>query len=91
MPSSKNYRRDFDHEAKTAKARGEQGTGSDSGSAKRHKARRAALKAGKVRPGQDLDHKVPLSKGGSNKASNTRAQSPSANRSFKRNSKGGVK
>jgi hypothetical protein len=90
MSSSKSYVRDLQQEIKTAKARGERG-GSDSADAKRHRARRAALKTGKVKPGQDLDHKVPLSKGGSNKPSNTRAKSPSANRSFPRNSKGGIK
>lgn len=49
----------------------------------RKQARRDAVKAGKVRTGdgKDLDHKKPLSKGGSNKASNTRASSVSKNRS----------
>ena len=91
MPSSPNYKRDTKQEYKTAKARGEIGTGSDSDNAKRHRARRAALKTGKVRSGQDLDHKTPLSKGGSNRPANTRAASPSKNRSFPRNSKGGMK
>jgi len=91
MPSSKNYKRDYDQEYKTQKARGESGTGSDSDNAKRHRARREALASGKVKPGQDLDHKVPLSKGGSNKPSNTRAMAPSKNRSFARNSDGSMK
>lgn len=51
MPSSKNYVRDYKREAATAKARGEQSTGSESGSAKRHAARRVALAAGMVKPG----------------------------------------
>ena len=91
MPSSKNYTRDYDQEYKTAKSRGEVGTGSESGNAKRHRARRAALKKGMVKPGQDLAHKKALSKGGSNKLSNTRAEAPSKNRSFPRNKDGSMK
>lgn len=41
--------------------------------------------------GKDVDHRKPLSKGGSNATSNLRIQSKSANRSYPRNSKGGVK
>ncbi len=91
MPSSKDYVRDYDKEYATSKARGEQGTGSDSDGAKRQRARRQALKLGMVKPGQDVDHKKPLSKGGSNAVSNLRAQSPSANRSFPRKSDGSMK
>lgn len=91
MPSSPGYVRDYKQEAKTAKARGEQSTGSDSGSAQRHRLRRKALKLGMVKPGQDLDHKKPLSKGGSNTLKNARATTPSENRSFKRNKDGSMK
>lgn len=91
MPSSPGYVRNYKQEAKTAKERGEQGTGSESGSAKRHKLRRKALKLGMVKPGQDLDHKKPLSKGGSNTIRNARATTPSENRSFKRNGDGSMK
>lgn len=91
MPSSDNYVRDYKQEYKTAKGRNEVGTGSDSGNAKRHKLRRKALKLGMVKPGQDLDHKKPLSKGGSNTLKNARATTPSDNRSFKRNSDGSMK
>lgn len=91
MPSSKNYVRDYKQEYRTAKARGEGGTGSDSGGAKRGRARRKALKLGMVKPGQDVDHKKPISKGGSNEVSNLRAVSPRKNRSFKRNSDGSIK
>lgn len=90
-PSSDNYVRDYDQEYKTAKARGEVGTGSKSGSAKRHRARRMMLKLGMVKPGQDVDHKRPISKGGSNSVKNLKATSPSANRSYKRNSDGSMK
>lgn len=41
--------------------------------------------------GKDLDHKVPLSKGGANTLSNARAVSKARNRSFSRNSDGSLK
>ena len=41
--------------------------------------------------GKDLDHKKPLSKGGSNTLSNTRVTTKSANRSFARNADGSLK
>lgn len=91
MPSSKNYVRDYDQEYKTQKQRGESGTGSDSDNAKRKRLRRKALKLGMVKSGQDLDHKKPLSKGGSNTLKNARATSPSDNRSFPRNKDGSMK
>jgi hypothetical protein len=84
MPSSKNYVRNLPQEEKTAKARGDWGTGHDSKSAIRHRARRKALKLGMVKPGQDLDHIKPLSKGGTNAKSNLREEPPSVNRSFPR-------
>lgn len=90
MPSSKNYVRDYKQEARTARARGEIG-GSDSPNAKRKRARRLALKKGMVKPGQDVHHKKPLSKGGSNSPSNLAAVSPSKNRSFARNPDGSIK
>lgn len=91
MPSSPGYVRDYKQEYKTAKARGEVGTGSNSGSAKRHRLRRIMLKRGLVKKGQDVDHKVALSKGGSNSVKNARAVSPSANRGFPRNRDGSMK
>ncbi|MDQ3023440.1 MAG: HNH endonuclease [bacterium] len=91
MPSSPNYVRDNKQEYKTAKARGEIGTGSNSSNAKRHRARRKALKLGLVKPGQDWDHIRALSKGGSNGIKNGRARSPSANRGYPRNKDGSMK
>lgn len=91
MPSSPGYRRDYAQERKTAIKRGETGVGSASNDAKRHRLRRKALKAGMVKPGQDLDHIRPLSKGGSNDLSNARALSPHKNRSYPRNSDGSMK
>lgn len=41
--------------------------------------------------GKDLDHKKPLSKGGSNSLSNARVTSKSENRSFARNKDGSLK
>lgn len=84
MPSSKNYKRNYKQERRTAKKRGETGQGSKSGDAKRHRARRAALKRSKnpsAHKNQDLDHKKPLKSGGSNSAKNTRWSSKKSNRS----------
>ena len=91
MPSSKNYVRDYDREYELQKKRGESGTGSNSDNAKRKRLRRKALRLGMVKKGQDLDHKKPLSKGGSNTLKNARATSPSENRSFPRNKDGSMK
>lgn len=90
MPSSKNYVRDYDREHETAKARGERG-GHNSDDTKRRALRRKALKLGLVKAGQDLDHKKPLSKGGSNTLKNARAVSPHDNRSFPRNRDGSMR
>jgi 5-methylcytosine-specific restriction endonuclease McrA len=91
MPSSPNYVRDYKQEYKTAKSRNEKGTGHDGGNAKRQRARYKMLKLGMVKPGQDVDHKKPIVKGGSNDVKNLRAVSPSKNRSFKRTKNAGMK
>jgi hypothetical protein len=90
MPSSPNYHRNYAEEYKTAKARGEKGTGHNSDNAKRERLRREALKRGLVKPGQDLDHRKPLSKGGSNTLANARPESVHANRSFPRDKNGAM-
>lgn len=90
MPSSPGYQRDYSREYATSKDRGEQGTGPESDGAKRMKLRRAALKRGMVHKGQDLDHRIPLSKGGANKLSNGRAETPHQNRSFPRRADGSM-
>lgn len=90
MPSSPGYVRNYTEEYKTAKARGEDGTGHNSGSAERHRLRRMALKKGMVKAGQDVDHIKPLSKGGSNTIANARARSPHMNRGFPRHSDGSM-
>ena len=67
--------------------------GEDVGHKKRLALRREAEKAGMVKPhdGKDLDHKKPLSKGGSNTLKNARVTSPSKNRSFPRTKTGAMK
>ena len=87
MPSSPNYKRDYKQENKykaqpaQIKAR-----------VARNKARADALADGLVHKGdnKEIDHKVPLSKGGSNSRSNLRVVSASSNDSFKRNAKGAL-
>ena len=61
--------------------------------AKRNAARAKLAKTGRVSKGdgKDVDHAVPLSKGGGNLTSNLRVKSASANRSFKRNPDKSVK
>jgi hypothetical protein len=90
MPSSKGYVRNLKREYATQKARGESGTGSDSENAKRHRDRRTALKLGIIKKSQDNDHKAPLSKGGSDKPSNLRGETPHQNRSFPRRADGSM-
>jgi hypothetical protein len=57
----------------------------------RQKARRTMDSKGIDRTGKDIDHKRPLSKGGTNNDGNLRLVSPSTNRSFARNADGSVK
>lgn len=61
--------------------------------AMRNAARREAEKKGLVRKGdgKDIDHKRPLSQGGTNHKSNLRAVPASQNRSFPRNPDGSMK
>jgi 5-methylcytosine-specific restriction endonuclease McrA len=60
---------------------------------KRNKARREAIKEGRVAKGdgKEIDHIIPLSKGGSNTKANTRVRTKSQNSSFSRNSDNSVK
>jgi hypothetical protein len=61
--------------------------------AQRNKARRMLEREGVVHKGdgKDVDHKKPLSKGGTTTRSNLKAVSASANRSYKRKSDGSIK
>ena len=87
MPSSKGYKRDYQLENKY-KSSPEQ----IHKRVLRNKARQQALASGLVHKGdnKEIDHKVPLSKGGSNAKSNLRVVSASANDSFKRNASGAL-
>jgi len=89
MPSSKNYRRDYKKEYQNYHASDEQ----KKNRAARNTARRRAEREGKVSKGdgKDVAHKKALIKGGSNDKSNTKVQSASANRSFKRTRSAGMK
>lgn len=59
----------------------------------RNKARREAIKEGRVKKGdgKEIDHIIPLSKGGANTKSNTRIRTKSENSSFSRNPDRSVK
>jgi len=77
MPSSPNYKRDYDKEYATAKQRGE-----DKDANQRNKARREYENAkGPIPAGHDLDHKRKIKDGGGNSLSNLRPRSVSDNRS----------
>lgn len=66
--------RDYKQERKTAIARGETGVGSNSGDAKRHRARRKKQKelGRKLTSDETVDHKTPIKSGGGNSSSNLR-------------------
>jgi 5-methylcytosine-specific restriction endonuclease McrA len=81
-----NKPRPYKKEYKQQQARGE-----NPARAKRAAARRLLDAKGIDRTGKDVDHSVPLSKGGANSLSNLRLRSPSKNRSFSRNSDRTVK
>jgi hypothetical protein len=57
----------------------------------RQRARNEMDKKGIDRKGKDIDHVVPLSKGGTNPPSNLKLKKPSENRSFSRNADHTVK
>lgn len=77
--------RDYKQEYKTQVARGEHDSRME-----RQRARRAMDKKGVSRTGKDVAHMKALSKGGKN-ADGVTLQSPSRNRSFKRNKDGSMK
>jgi hypothetical protein len=85
----KNGRRDYKREVKEYTSRPEV----VKKRTEQNAARREMEKAGKVHKGdgKDVDHKRPLSKGGTNNSSNLRVVSSSTNRSFSRNSDGSLK
>jgi hypothetical protein len=89
MPSSPNYKRDYKQEY--ANYDGTEAVKKKR--AQRNKARRMLEREGVVHKGdgKDVDHKKPLSKGGTTSRSNLRAKDASANRSYKRKSDGSIK
>lgn len=88
MPSSKNYKRDYQQENKY-KSKPDQ----IAKRVARNAARRDALEKGLVHKGdnKDVGHKQALSKGGTNAKSNLQIQSRSSNTSFSRNKDGSMK
>lgn len=87
MPSSKNYVRNYQQEyASESPARRVK-------RAERNQARAELIKEGKVSKGdgKEVDHKVPLSKGGSNARSNLRVRGAAANHSYQRTKTGAMK
>lgn len=89
MPYMKNGKRDYKRENELYNSRPEQ----RAARSERTVARNQANADGRTHKGdgKDLDHKKPLSKGGSSNKSNLRAVSASSNRSFSRNSDGSMK
>lgn len=85
----KNGKRDYKREYEKYHSRPEQ----IANRSKRTVARNESNESGRTSKGdgKDLDHKTPLSKGGSNAKSNTRVVSASSNRSFARNKDGSLK
>jgi len=81
-----NKERPYKKEYAQQRARGEQ---KDRNA--RARARYALDKEGVDRAGKDIDHVIPLSKGGTNARSNLKVKSASSNRSFSRNSDHTVK
>jgi hypothetical protein len=89
MPSSPSYKRNY-------KAEYAAYDGTDAVKkkrAQRNKARRMLEREGLVHKGdgKDVDHKQPLSKGGTTTRSNLRVKDDNANRSYKRTAKGAIK
>ena len=89
MPYMKNGKRDYKREYEKYHAKAEQ----RANRSERTVARNKSNEEGRTSKGdgKDLDHKRPLSKGGSNRDSNLRVVSRSSNRSFSRNSDGSMK
>lgn len=89
MPYQTNGKRDYKKQYEAYDGTAEQ----KKNRAKRNAARALLQKTGVVAKGdgKEVDHKKPLSKGGSNARSNLSVKSAKTNRSFKRNKDGSMK
>ena len=89
MPYMKNGKRDYKTEVAKYTSKPEV----KKKRAEQNAARSTMEKAGRVHrgDGKDVDHRTPLSKGGSNSKSNLRVVSQHTNRSFARNKDGSMK
>ena len=89
MPFMKNGKRDYKREVALYTSKPEV----KKKRAEQNAARRQMVAKGLVHKGdgKDVDHRKPLSKGGSNSKSNLRVVSAHQNRSFSRNSDGSLK
>lgn len=76
-------KRDYKRERELAIRRGETSNGSDSGDARRHRARRKVEKkmGKKLSPDQHVDHKEAITDGGSDNTNNLRVRSKKKNSS----------
>ena len=89
MPYMTNGKRDYKKEYAKYHGTTEQRANRSERTVARNKANADGIT--KKGDGKDLDHKRPLSKGGTSARSNLRAVSASSNRSFSRNSDGSMK
>jgi hypothetical protein len=89
MPFMRNGKRDYKREVKLYTSKPEV----VKKRVQQNAARQAMIKAGKAKvgDGKDVDHKTPISRGGTNSPSNLRVVSKSSNRSFSRNSDSSLK
>lgn len=80
--AKKKKKRDYKRERELAIKRGETGVGSNSGDARRHRARAAyEKKHGDLPSHIEVDHKKPIKSGGGDNVSNLRTKDRSSNRS----------